>query len=166
MNDVDWQSATTREAGASRYLLRAQVHLANYKALRQPGGYGRFGPPQALYITPAASPRFLGPLVLLTSDQTASAAEDLTISLAQRPEVTLVGTATKGMFSDMYSVHLPNGLNVTLSNQRYTTPTGQVLEDVGVAPDVPIENTPTTLQQGQDPVLQKALEVARQKVRP
>ncbi len=139
----------------------AERYLASYKALRQPGGYNQFTEPLPSYVTPAG-PRFPGPVVLLTSDQTASAAEDLTIALAQLPQVTLVGTATKGMLSDMYSVRLPNGLDVTLSNQRYTTPTGQLLEDVGVQPDILVENTPATLQQGQDPVLQKALEVARQ----
>ena len=138
-------------------------YLANYKALRQPGGYQQFTPPEAIYVTPSEGPRFLGSLILLTSDQTASAAEDLTISLAQRPAVTLVGTATKGMLSDMHAVHLPNGLDVTLSNQRYTTPAGQLLEDVGVQPDIAVENLPAALSQGQDPVLQKALEVARQK---
>ncbi|WP_190242563.1 S41 family peptidase [Hymenobacter lapidiphilus] len=139
-------------------------YLANYKALRQPGGYDQFSEPLPYYVTPTRGPRFLGPLVVLTSDQTASAAEDLTISLAQRPNVTLVGTATKGMLSDMHSVHLPNGLDITLSNQRYATPTGQLLEDVGVRPDILAENTTAALAQGYDPVLQKALEAARQKV--
>ncbi|WP_019947407.1 S41 family peptidase [Hymenobacter aerophilus] len=142
----------------------AERYLANYKALRQPGGYDQFSELQPYYVTPLRGPRFLGPLVVLTSDQTASAAEDLTISLAQRPEVTLVGTATKGMLSDMHSVHLPNGLDITLSNQRYTTPTGQQLEDVGVQPDIRMENTAADLSQGHDPVLKKALEVARQKI--
>ncbi|AII51401.1 S41 family peptidase [Hymenobacter sp. APR13] len=135
--------------------------LTSYKALRQPGGYDRFTEPQPVYVTPAAGPRFAGPVILLTSDQTASAAEDLTIALTQLPQVTHIGTATKGMLSDMYSVHLPNGLDVTLSHQRYTTPAGQLLEDVGVQPDVLIENTLPALQQQRDPVLEKALELAR-----
>jgi carboxyl-terminal processing protease len=136
--------------------------LTSYKALRQPGGYDRFTEPQPVYITPAAGPRFAGPVILLTSDQTASAAEDLTIALSTLPQVTQIGTATKGMLSDMYSVHLPNGLDVTLSHQRYTTPAGQPLEDVGVQPDVAVENTLSALQQQRDPVLEKALELARQ----
>ncbi|MBT2558843.1 S41 family peptidase [Hymenobacter sp. ISL-91] len=143
----------------------AERYLANHKALRQPGGYEHFSAPEPCYVTPAAGPRFPGPLVVLTSDQTASAAEDLTISLTQRPNVTLVGTATKGMLSDMYSVHLPNGLEITLSNQRYTMPAGQQLEDVGVQPNILAENTPAALAQGHDSVLQKALEVARNVLR-
>ncbi|MBT9393495.1 S41 family peptidase [Hymenobacter sp. NST-14] len=137
--------------------------LTSYKALRQPGGYDRFTAPQPVYVTPAAGPRFTGPVILLTSDQTASAAEDLTIALSTLPQVTHIGTATKGMLSDMYSVTLPNGLDVTLSHQRYTTPAGQLLEDVGVQPDVVIENTAAALAQGQDPVLQQALAMARQR---
>jgi hypothetical protein len=136
--------------------------LVNYKALRQPGGYEQFGTEQAFYVNPTTGPRFLGPLVVLTSDQTASAAEDLTISLARRPRTTLVGTATKGMLSDMHSIRLPNGLDVTLSNQRYTTPDGQVLEDTGVQPTVAVENTLAELQQQHDAVLQRALSEAQQ----
>ncbi|MBD2715998.1 S41 family peptidase [Microvirga sp. STR05] len=134
--------------------------LTSYKALRQPGGYDQFAEPQPVYVTPAAGPRFTGPVILLTSDQTASAAEDLTLALTTLPQVTQVGTATKGMLSDMYSVHLPNGLDVTLSNQRYTTPAGQLLEDSGVQPDVVVENTLAGLEEQHDPVLAKALELA------
>lgn len=135
--------------------------LTSYKALRQPGGYEQFTAPQPVYVTPAAGPRFTGPVLLLTSDQTASAAEDLTIALTTLPQVTQIGTATKGMLSDMYSVHLPNGLDLTLSHQRYTLPNGQPLEDIGVVPDVPVENTVSALQAGHDPVLEKALELAQ-----
>jgi carboxyl-terminal processing protease len=134
--------------------------LTSYKALRQPGGYEQFTAPQPVYVTPAAGPRFAGPVVLLTSDQTASAAEDLTIALTTLPQVTQVGTATKGMLSDMYSVHLPNGLDITLSHQRYTTPAGQPLEDLGVPPDVVAENTLPDLERQHDEVLRKALELA------
>ncbi|SHL19278.1 S41 family peptidase [Hymenobacter psychrotolerans] len=136
-------------------------YLANYKALRRPGSDQQFTEPQPVYVEPAAGPRFTGPLLLLTSDQTASAAEDLTIALSQLPQVTQVGTATKGMLSDMHSVQLPNGLDVTLSNQRYTMPDGQPLEDVGVQPDSQVENTLADLDKKQDAVLRRALELAR-----
>lgn len=134
--------------------------LANYKATRQPDSYDSFTAPTPYYLTPAPGPRYTRPLVLLTSDQTASAAEDFTLALTRRAHVTQVGAATKGMLSDMLNVALPGGLQVTLSNQRYTSPEGQVLEDVGVQPAVPVEHTLADLQQQQDPVLRKALEVA------
>ncbi|QNH61737.1 S41 family peptidase [Hymenobacter sediminicola] len=140
-------------------------YLANYKALRRPGGYDLFTEPQPVYVTPAAGPQFTGPLVLLTSDQTASAAEDLAIALTQLPQVTQVGTATKGMLSDMHSVHLPNGLDVTLSNQRYTTPEGKALEDIGVQPDIVVENTLADLEKQHDAVLVRALELALEEAR-
>ncbi|RSK47326.1 S41 family peptidase [Hymenobacter rigui] len=135
--------------------------LAGYKAVRQPGGYAQFTEPQPVYVTPAAGPRFTGPVLLLTSDQTASAAEDLTMALRSMSQVTQIGTATKGMLSDMHSLRLANGLEVTLSNQRYTSPTGQPLEDTGVVPTVSVENTLSDLQRQHDPVLEKALELAR-----
>jgi len=142
-----------------------QPILANYKAIRQPGSYEQFTEPQAFYLTPAKGTRFTGPVVLLTSDQTASAAEDFTLALSQRPQVVRVGTATKGMLSDMHGAKLPNGLEITLSNQRYTTPQGQVLEDVGIAPTVFVENTLPDLERQHDAVLAQALKEASKLIR-
>lgn len=139
--------------------------LANYKAVRKPGGYEQFSEAQPFYLTPAKGTRFTGPIVLLTSDQTASATEDFTLALSQRPQVVRVGTATKGMLSDMHNAKLPNGLEITLSNQRYTTPQGQLLEDVGIVPTVVVENTLPDLARQYDAVLAQALKEARQFIR-
>lgn len=139
--------------------------LANYKATRLPGSYDHFTAPQPYYLIPAPGPHYTCPVVLLTSDQTASAAEDFTLALSQRANVIRVGTATKGMMSDMYNATLPSGLQLTLSNQRYTSRDGRVLEDVGVQPSLRVENTLTALQRQQDPVIAQALEVAAQQKR-
>lgn len=143
-------------------LFSSQRLLANYKATRLAGGYDHFTAPTPYYLTPALGLRFTQPLVLLTSDQTASAAEDFTLALAQRARVMRVGMATKGMLSDMFEATLPGGLQLTLSNQRYTTPDGQELEDVGVPPTLPVTNTLAAMHKQQDPVLAQALRIARQ----
>ncbi|GAB3286615.1 S41 family peptidase [Hymenobacter tenuis] len=64
------------------------------------------------------------------------------------------------MLSYMYSVQLPNGLDVTFSHQRYTTTLGQPLEDLGVQPDVVVENALPDMQKQHNAVLVKALELA------
>ncbi len=140
--------------------------LSNYKATRLVGDYDHFTTPEPFYLVPAPGPRYTRPLVLLTSDQTASAAEDFTLALSRRANVARVGTATKGMMSDMFNAALPSGLQITLSNQRYTSVSGQVLEDVGVAPTVQVENTRAALDGRQDPVITKALEVAARQLKP
>ncbi|MGL5889344.1 MAG: S41 family peptidase, partial [Bacteroidia bacterium] len=106
--------------------------------------------------------RFTGQLVLLTSDRTASSAEDFVLSLAARKNVTIIGTATSGTFSDMYSFQLPNKMNVTLSNQRYYSQNGtQLLESKGIAADETIPYSKSSLTEKRDPQLTRAVELLR-----
>ena len=137
--------------------------LTHYKTVRQPGGYEQFAPWQPMYLEPAPSgaPRYLQPLVLLTNDKTASSAEDFTIALYRRPQVTTVGANTSGMLSDMYSGELSGGLSFTLSSQRYYTLDSTLLEDVGVPAAVPVVSTRAALAAGQDPVIEAAVQQLR-----
>jgi carboxyl-terminal processing protease len=52
------------------------------------------------------------------------------------PNVTHVGTHTRGAFSDVLTRRLPNGWSLGISNEVYTDPQGQVWEGRGVEPDV------------------------------
>lgn len=133
--------------------------LTHYKATRQPGGYEQFSPLQPFYLEPqpAGAVRYLKPLVLLTNDKTASSAEDLTISLYRLPQVTTAGANTSGMLSDMHETKLPDGLEFTLSNQRYYTVDTTLLEDVGVPARLPVPSTRAALAQGQDAVVDAAV---------
>jgi carboxyl-terminal processing protease len=101
--------------------------------------------------------------VILTSDRTASAAEDFALSLSKSPNVTIIGTGSKGMLSDMYSFELPNKMEVSLSNQLYFDTAKKVLEGKGVNPSIEINNTRKDLETKSDFVLMKAFEVLRSK---
>jgi C-terminal processing protease CtpA/Prc len=52
------------------------------------------------------------------------------------PGVTLMGQRTAGMLSDNLLKPLPNGWEVSLSNEIYAAHDGVVFEGLGVAPDV------------------------------
>jgi hypothetical protein len=112
-----------------------------------------------VYLEPHDGVRFLKNVVVLTSDRTASSAEDFALSLVHQPQVQLVGMPTAGMFSDMYNLTLPSGLEVTFSYQRYLDSNGQVLEGKGVPANETIANTGADLEKGSDPVLLKALQL-------
>jgi carboxyl-terminal processing protease len=94
--------------------------------------------PQAIYLEPAVAPRYLGPVYLLTSNVTVSAAEILTMAMRALPNVTHVGQATRGSLSDMLAKRLPNGWSVTLSNEVYLDADGKRWEARGVPPAVAI----------------------------
>jgi C-terminal processing protease CtpA/Prc len=76
---------------------------------------------------------------------------------------SIIGMATKGMFSDTYSFELPNKMEVSLSNQLYYDAHKIILEDRGVAPTVEIRNTRKDLEAKTDAVLMKAFEELKSK---
>ena len=114
---------------------------------------------EPFYVKPKGHKPFLGNVVVLTNDRTASAADVFVLSMSQLPNVTIVGEPSEGIFSDIYSQRLPNGWLITLSNQRYLTPQGVCYEGVGVPVDVEAKNSLSDLATNCDPVLGKALEV-------
>lgn len=80
--------------------------------------------------------RYDGDVVLLTSSETASAAEIFTMAMRVLPKVTLIGTATEGILSDELYRTLPNGWEFSLSNEIYLTHDGALFEASGVPPEI------------------------------
>ena len=101
------------------------------------------------------------PVLVLTSQLTGSAAEILTMSLRDLPNVTVMGENTGGGLSDIMGFKLPNGWDLGLSNQTYTTMDGAVFEGVGIPPDVPFKIDFAPFLQGEDPLLRAAFSRAR-----
>lgn len=138
--------------------------LTHYKAIRQKGSYDTFTTPEPQYSLPNTGTQYLKPLILLTSDRTASSAEDFTISLYRQDNVTTIGTHTSGMLSDMFSGELSDNVAFTLSNQVYYSADKQILEDKGVPAAITIVNTKRDIEDRKDPVLVKAIEVVSKKI--
>ncbi|MEM9408109.1 MAG: S41 family peptidase [Acidobacteriota bacterium] len=82
------------------------------------------------------------PVLLLTSEVTASAAECFAVMMRSLPHVVHVGGTTRGGLSSLLPKPLPEGLLVTLSYQRVLDPSGRSFEGVGVIPDVEVELFP------------------------
>lgn len=118
---------------------------------------------QAIEVTPAA-PSLAGvPVWLLTSRQTASAGEILTLALSACPNVVRVGEATLGILSDNLYKRLPNGWEISLSNEIYESPDGVVWEALGIPPqiEVPVFE-PADVRSGFRRAIDAALVQARQ----
>ncbi|TNE51166.1 MAG: hypothetical protein EP343_03505 [Deltaproteobacteria bacterium] len=104
--------------------------------------------------------------VVLASPMTMSAAEILTLAARQLSTVTLMGSNTNGILSDMQYGYLPIGWKYTLSNEIYYSPSGKTYEKVGVPPQVRIpyprkdvEGLYRMLGAPKDVGIQKALQV-------
>ncbi|TGE25929.1 hypothetical protein E5K00_12280 [Hymenobacter aquaticus] len=133
--------------------------LTHFTAERQPGGYERFSPLQPYYLSPNPTLNYARPVVILTNDGTASSAEEFVLALHRQPHVTTIGDNTAGMLSDMYQGELSGKVQFTLSHQRYYSPDTVLLEGGGVPVRLPVAYPRQALDQHQDPVLTKALEI-------
>ncbi len=94
---------------------------------------------QAVFVEPSRKRRYLGPVYLLTSDVTVSAAEILTLSMRALPNVIHVGERTRGALSDMLWKPLPNGWTLSLSNEVYLDRDGRLWEGTGIPPDLALQ---------------------------
>lgn len=91
-----------------------------------------------VFVQPRGNQRYLGPVVLLTSETTASAAEVFTLAMRELPQVVVVGESTQGGLSDQLDKRLTNGWLASVANEYYLTPTGESFETVGIPPDVEV----------------------------
>jgi carboxyl-terminal processing protease len=110
------------------------------------------------YVEEATEDAYAGPVVLLTSGGTFSAAETFTLAMRGRERVTVLGERTSGHFSDMTDGELPIGWEFTFSGERYRAADEEVYEGVGAPVDVELPLDVEALEQGQDTMLEAALE--------
>lgn len=87
-------------------------------------------------LKPSAGTRFEGPVYVMTSNITISAGEILTMALRALPNVTHIGEPTRGALSDVLDRTLPNGWELSLSNEVYIDHDGKAWEGRGIQPDM------------------------------
>jgi len=100
--------------------------------------------------------------VILIDGGSASASEILAGALQQHGVVKLVGTKTfgKGSVQELIPITETTSLKITIA--RWITPNGTNLSEGGIEPDFVVELTKEQVDKGEDPQLEKAIEVAKQ----
>ena len=81
-------------------------------------------------------------MVVLVNRGSASASEIVAGALQDNDRATIVGTETFGKGLVQTVVPLSKGRAIKLTTSRYYTPSGDSIQDVGIAPDVYVEDTP------------------------
>ncbi len=106
-----------------------------------------------------------GPKVMLI-DETAGSGGDLLPYMFRKFDLgTLIGKATWGGLVGMLGYpELMDGGSVTAPNVAIWDEDGWVVENVGVPPDIEVEQTPAAVIAGHDPQLEKAIEVILEKL--
>lgn len=103
------------------------------------------------------------PMAILVDGGSASAAEILAGALRDHGVATLVGTKTFGKGSVQELVPITDDTSLKITVARWITPGGVNLSDGGLTPDVIVDITKEDVEAGEDPQLEKALEVVRAK---
>jgi len=113
--------------------------------------------------TPSAS--IQGPKVMLINENAGSGGDLLPWMFRKFDVGTLVGTTTwGGLVGTLGYPDLMDGGYVTAPNIGIWTKDGFIVENVGVAPDIEVQQTPAEVIRGHDPQLEKAIEVILQQL--
>jgi Uncharacterized protein related to the periplasmic component of the Tol biopolymer transport system len=112
--------------------------------------------------TPRAA--IYGPKVMIINEGAGSGGDLLPWMFHKLQLGPIVGTRTWGGLVGNLGIHtLMDGGTITAPNIAGWTPEdGWVIENVGVPPDVEVEDSPQSMLAGRDPQLEKAIEVALQ----
>ena len=82
------------------------------------------------------------PLVILVNSGSASASEIVAGALQDHNRATIVGTSTFGKGLVQTVMPLSRGRAIKLTTSRYYTPSGDSIHDIGITPDVRVDDTP------------------------
>ncbi|MFH0846206.1 MAG: S41 family peptidase [Patescibacteria group bacterium] len=98
-------------------------------------------------------------LAILINGGSASASEILAGALNEYGKAILVGTTSfgKGSVQELVKITPETSLKITVA--RWLTPLGNSISENGLTPDYEVELTPENTKNGQDPQLEKAIEI-------
>lgn len=98
------------------------------------------------------------PLLVLIDGGTASASEILAGALQDRDRALLVGTQTFGKGSVQLVYDLSDGSSVHVTASRWLTPARHQIDQQGLVPDIAVDVSPESIEDGEDVVLHRAIE--------
>lgn len=147
------------------HFIDAATESSTWRTREYKPSFEAWGEPQTFYeghpekIEPAAGPRYEGPIYVLTSPSTCSAAEDFLIPLKMSKRITIVGEPTCGSTGQPLQFSIYGALaRVCTKWDRF--PDGTEFVGIGILPDVRSARSVRDIASGRDAVLQEALGLA------
>ena len=90
------------------------------------------------------------PMIILVNGGSASASEIVAGALQDLGRAVVLGTSTFGKGSVQTIIPLSDGSALRLTTARYYTPSGKVIQENGIIPDIIVENKPTPSTKKED----------------
>lgn len=91
-----------------------------------------------IFLEPSSGQQYLGPIVILTSTTTASAAEVLVLAMRDLPNVSVIGELSAGRFSNTLDARVSADIAFGLSNEFYFSSSGEWFERTGIPVSEPV----------------------------
>ena len=105
------------------------------------------------------------PVVILTSPYAGSAADTFSVMAKAMDNFTLMGLTTHGATGNIYDVSLSDGSKYTLSIMNCYGPNKKSIWNRGAEPDIELWTTPEDLLNGEDTVLNAAIETLQRQIK-
>ncbi len=111
------------------------------------------------WTRPADTPHIEAPVAFLTNANAISYPESILGLVKYHGLGTIVGSNTAGSNGNILFLNLPGNFRVSYTGMRVIGPDGEPFQGQGIKPDVEVHPTADGLREGQDEVLERALEV-------
>ncbi|HEY1040050.1 MAG TPA: S41 family peptidase [Bacteroidia bacterium] len=109
--------------------------------------------------------RVVVPTALLIGHRTASSAEDFLIYADNQKHMIKIGENTFGSTGQPYSFELVGGATARICTKKDVYPDGREFVGYGIKPDIEVKPTVNDYLQKKDPVLTKAIEYLKTKIK-
>ena len=109
--------------------------------------------------------RIVVPTVLLMGHNTASAAEDFLIYADNQKHMTKIGENSFGSTGQPFVFDIPGGGSARICTKKDTYPDGREFVGYGRKPDIIVKRTLNDYLTKKDPVVEKAVEHLKQKLK-
>jgi hypothetical protein len=129
---------------------------------KQRKSFSELGQKQFVEVIPVKDAVYTGPIVVITSELTASAAELFMLGLQARGNVIFIGEQSNGSYSDILEKQLPNGWILGLSHELYRDSNGANHEIKGFPVSKKIEFLNLNdVESGRDNAIEEAITILK-----
>ena len=96
-------------------------------------------------------------IVVLVNENSASATEIFSAAIQDNEVGTIIGTKTfgKGIMQEVQPLAIGGAIKITI--EEFKTPNGNKIHEVGITPDIEMENDELVMDESQDKQLQAAI---------